>query len=46
MKIVLALVKRIGGELHCSSGENDRGARFGSMTGAEQVAMPTAKEKH
>jgi len=28
MKIVLALVRRIGGELHCSSGENGRGARF------------------
>lgn len=28
MKIVLALVKQIGGELHCSSGESGSGARF------------------
>jgi two-component sensor histidine kinase len=29
MKIVLALVKQIGGELHIHPGENGRGTRFG-----------------
>jgi two-component system, sensor histidine kinase PdtaS len=51
MKIVLALVNKVGGELHCSSGDNGRGARFevtfgSGMAGVEQAAMSTAKEKH
>ena len=49
MKIVLALVERIGGELHWSSGENGRGARFevtfGSRVGeVELAAVAIAKE--
>lgn len=50
MKIVLALVDKIDGELHRSRGENGRGARFdvtfGSTTCAKLAAMATAKEKH
>jgi two-component system, sensor histidine kinase PdtaS len=51
MKIVLALVRRIGGELHCSSGENGRGARFevtfsSSVVEIEAAAVAMGKERH
>ena len=51
MKIVLALVRRIGGELHCSSGEDGRGARFevtfsSGVAEVELAALAIAKESH
>ena len=50
MKIVLALVRRIGGELHCSSGENGRGARFevtfsSRVVEIEEAAVAMGKER-
>lgn len=45
MKIVLALVRRIGGELHCSSGENGRGARFEVIFSCRAVDVEQVEAK-
>lgn len=41
MKIVRALVERIGGELHCSRGANDRGARFAVTFSSDAIEVNT-----